>query len=128
MSTSGVASSLPRKARTSSSVFFKVCPALRARWDDIWIAGPSAIGSVNGMPNFDDVGARRRQRLHEGKRRLGVGVAGGKKRYQRGAAFRLQLRKAPIDTRGHGLRSTSFDALSWAGLFVFAHASPQGGH
>src|SRR6478609_1853178 len=51
MSTSGVASSLPRKARTSSSVFFKVCPALRARWDDIWIAGPSAIGSVNGMPN-----------------------------------------------------------------------------
>src|SRR3954454_3365185 len=51
MSTSGVASSLPRKARTSSSVFFKVCPALRARWDDIWIASPSAIGSVKGMPN-----------------------------------------------------------------------------
>src|SRR6478735_4016293 len=51
MSTSGVASSLPRKARTSSSVFFKVCPALSARWDDIWIAGPSAIGSVNGMPS-----------------------------------------------------------------------------
>src|SRR4029079_3863752 len=122
----------------------KVCPALRARWDDIWIAGPSAIGSVNGMPNSmtsapaagsacprarrAPAGPRRRQRLHEGKRRLGVGVAGGKKRYQRGAAFRLQLRKAPIDTRGHGLRSTSFDALSWAGLFVFAHASPQGGH
>src|SRR3954453_16204455 len=51
MSTSGVVSSLPRKARTSSSVFFKVCPALRARWDDSWIAGPSAIGSVNGIPS-----------------------------------------------------------------------------
>src|SRR5258707_2841409 len=51
MSTRGVASSAPRKARTSSSVFFKVCPALSARWDDIWIAGPSAMGSVNGIPS-----------------------------------------------------------------------------
>src|SRR6476661_8986329 len=51
MSTSGVASSVIRKARTMSSVFFKVCPALSARWDDICIAGPSAMGSVNGMPS-----------------------------------------------------------------------------
>src|SRR5262245_61334256 len=33
------------------SVFSSVCPALSARCDDIWIAGPSAIGSVNGMPS-----------------------------------------------------------------------------
>src|SRR5215813_1115750 len=51
MSTSGVASSDLRKARTIVSVFFIVCPALSARCDDAWIAGPSAIGSVNGMPS-----------------------------------------------------------------------------
>src|SRR6516225_1828319 len=51
MSTSGVASSARRKARTMSSVFLSVCPALSARCDEIWIAGPSAIGSVNGMPS-----------------------------------------------------------------------------
>src|SRR5262245_21003713 len=51
MSTSGVSSSTWRKARTISSVFVSVCPALSARCDDIWIAGPSAIGSVNGMPS-----------------------------------------------------------------------------
>src|SRR5258705_11966478 len=34
-----------------ASVFFIVCPALSARCDDAWIAGPSAIGSVNGMPS-----------------------------------------------------------------------------
>src|SRR2546430_4846482 len=51
MSTAGVASSPRRKARTISSVFLSVCPALSARCDDSWIAGPSAIGSVNGMPS-----------------------------------------------------------------------------
>src|SRR6201997_4502576 len=51
MSTRGVASSARRKARTISSVFLSVCPALSARCDDSWIAGPSAIGSVNGMPS-----------------------------------------------------------------------------
>src|SRR5688572_17193361 len=32
-------------------VFTMSCPALSARCDDAWIAGPSAIGSVNGMPS-----------------------------------------------------------------------------
>ena len=40
-----------RKARTIASVLFMVCPALRARCEDAWIAGPSAIGSENGMPS-----------------------------------------------------------------------------
>src|SRR5262245_56514415 len=51
MSTTGVSGSPLRKARTIASVFFSVCPALSARCDDAWIAGPSAIGSVNGMPS-----------------------------------------------------------------------------
>src|SRR5215467_8559833 len=51
MSTIGVASSALRKARTIASVFFSVCPALSARCEDAWTAGPSAIGSVNGMPS-----------------------------------------------------------------------------
>src|SRR5262245_10742424 len=51
MSTTGVSGSPLRKARTIASVFLSVCPALSARCDDAWIAGPSAIGSVNGMPS-----------------------------------------------------------------------------
>src|SRR5438876_6660063 len=51
MSTIGVASSALRKARTIASVFFSVCPALSARSEEAWMAGPSAIGSVNGMPS-----------------------------------------------------------------------------
>src|SRR5262245_1222794 len=48
---SGVAASMPRKRRASSSVFFSVMPLLSARRLDAWIAGPSAIGSLNGMPS-----------------------------------------------------------------------------
>src|SRR5712691_3234591 len=51
MSTMGVVVSVLRKLRTMSSVFCKVWPALSARCDDIWIAGPSAMGSVNGIPS-----------------------------------------------------------------------------
>src|ERR1700730_7563691 len=51
MSTIGVAPSPARKAPTMASVFASVWPALSARCDDSWIAGPSAIGSVNGMPS-----------------------------------------------------------------------------
>src|SRR3984893_3733664 len=51
MSTSGVASAARRKARTISSVLLSVCPALSARCDDTWIAGPSAIGSGTVMPS-----------------------------------------------------------------------------
>ena len=34
-----------------ASVLLIVCPALSARSDEAWIAGPSAIGSENGMPS-----------------------------------------------------------------------------
>src|SRR6202040_1343234 len=47
----GVAPSTARKARTMASVFASVWPALSARCEESWIAGPSAIGSVNGMPS-----------------------------------------------------------------------------
>ena len=47
----GVASSVARKARTASSVPASVAPFSSARSPAAWIAGPSAIGSVNGMPS-----------------------------------------------------------------------------
>jgi hypothetical protein len=40
-----------RKVRTISSVLFSVMPALSARSEEAWIAGPSAIGSEKGMPS-----------------------------------------------------------------------------
>jgi hypothetical protein len=36
---------------TIASVFLSVWPAFRARWPAAWIAGPSAIGSENGIPS-----------------------------------------------------------------------------
>jgi hypothetical protein len=51
MRTIGVSASPARNARTSASVFFMFCPALSARRLEAWIAGPSAIGSVKGMPS-----------------------------------------------------------------------------
>ena len=37
--------------RTISSVFFSVMPAFSARKPAAWIEGPSAIGSVKGIPS-----------------------------------------------------------------------------
>ena len=79
-----------------------VCPALSARRHAAWIAGPSAIGSVNGMPSSITSAPAAGSALHESERGFGVGIAGGEKRHQRGAAFRLQLGEAAIDARGHG--------------------------
>jgi len=47
----GVVSSSARKALTMASVLAMVCPDFRARCDDAWMAGPSAMGSENGMPS-----------------------------------------------------------------------------
>src|SRR5215467_6227106 len=102
MSTSGVASSAWRKARTIASVFFRLCPALSARCDDIWSAGPSAMGSGNGMPSSTTAAP----------------VAGGEKRHQCGTTFRLELSEATIDTRGHG--TDDFARLSIGQTFTFA--------
>jgi hypothetical protein len=51
MSTIGVSASSLRKARTSLSVLLRFMPASSARKPAAWIAGPSAIGSVNGIPS-----------------------------------------------------------------------------
>ena len=40
-----------RKLRTISNVPLSVCPAAKARCEAAWMAGPSAIGSVKGIPN-----------------------------------------------------------------------------
>jgi len=47
----GGAVSAWRNALTMESVFFMSWPALSARSEEAWMAGPSAIGSVNGMPS-----------------------------------------------------------------------------
>jgi hypothetical protein len=47
----GVSSSFLRNSRTNLSVSLTRWPALSARNPAAWIAGPSAIGSVNGMPS-----------------------------------------------------------------------------
>ena len=51
MRTTGVSASRRRNAFTIASVFFKVMPDFKARRLEAWIAGPSAIGSENGMPS-----------------------------------------------------------------------------
>ena len=40
-----------RNSAAMASVFFSVCPPFSARRPAAWIAGPSAIGSENGMPS-----------------------------------------------------------------------------
>ena len=47
----GVAASFARNCRTASSVPRRVMPEASARRPAAWIAGPSAIGSVKGMPS-----------------------------------------------------------------------------
>ena len=46
-----MASSVARYAATIASTLASVVPAARLRIFPAWIAGPSAIGSVNGMPS-----------------------------------------------------------------------------
>jgi hypothetical protein len=47
----GVSLSPWRNAVTNCSDLFSVMPVRKARNEEAWIAGPSAIGSVNGMPS-----------------------------------------------------------------------------
>src|SRR6266436_671698 len=47
----GVVSSLLRKRSTSFSVPATLMPDFSARNDEAWMAGPSAMGSENGMPS-----------------------------------------------------------------------------
>ena len=49
--TIGVSLSSARNSRASCSVLTSVCPPLSARSPAAWMAGPSAIGSENGMPS-----------------------------------------------------------------------------
>ena len=50
---------------------------------------------------LDHVGTRRRQRLGDRQGGLGVRVACGDERHQRGAALRLQRGEALLNTRAH---------------------------
>ena len=76
-------------------------PALSARKPAAWIAGPSAIGSVNGMPSSMMSAPGLRQGLGDGERRFVVGIARHDEGHQRGAAFGLQRGEAPVDAGAH---------------------------
>ena len=65
-----------RKARTMASVRSMVWPPSSARWPARWIAGPSAIGSVKGMPSSTRSTPARGQALEDRERAVVVGVAG----------------------------------------------------
>ena len=77
-------------------------PALSARSDEAWIAGPSAIGSVNGMPiSIRSAPAAGRPR-EERERGVGIGIAGGDEGDEPAAPGRLQRGEAARDAPGVG--------------------------
>ncbi len=76
------------------SVFASVCPPFSARWPAIWIAGPSAIGSENGMPSSMTSDPASGKRLHDAERGLEVRVAAHEIGDERRAAFSLQDRQS----------------------------------
>ena len=77
-----------RNCRTMPSVLAMVWPALRARSPAAWIAGPSAIGSVKGMPNSITSAPAVGKRLDDGERGCIIGIAGGDEGDEGGAALR----------------------------------------
>ena len=71
---------------TSASVLLSVCPAFSARRPAAWIAGPSAIGSVNGMPSSITSAPAAGSAFTIASEVAGVGIAGHDEGHQRGAA------------------------------------------
>ena len=90
-------------SRTSASVFFMVCPALSARTPAAWIAGPSAIGSVNGMPSSITSAPAFGNAFADSERGVVIGIARHGESDQRGAAFALERGEALLDARAHSL-------------------------
>ena len=78
-----------------------VAPAASARTPAAWIAGPSAIGSVNGMPSSITSAPAAGSALTIASGARGVRIAGHQEGHQRGAAFGLQRGEAFIDAGGH---------------------------
>ena len=70
-----------------ASVFFMFAPAWSARKPAAWIAGPSAIGSVNGMPSSITSAPAFGSACRIGERRRLVGIARHGEGDERGAAF-----------------------------------------
>ena len=87
-----------------ASVRGSVVPALSARRPAAWIDGPSAIGSVNGMPisirSAPAAGSRRSRRV------AAIGIAGVRKVTSAAAALALQFGEARGDA-AHSLRRPS---------------------
>ena len=79
-----------RKLRTTSSTCARPMPRASARSEAFWITGPSAIGSENGTPSSMMSAPPSHQAVHDVRRGVGKGVAGGDVGDQRLAAARQQ--------------------------------------
>ena len=77
-----------------------VCPALSARKPAAWIAGPSAIGSVNGMPSSITSAPAFGSALAIASEVVVVGIARHGEGHQRGAAFCFSAAKRRVDAGG----------------------------
>ena len=84
-----------------------VCPAASARRPAAWIAGPSAIGSVNGMPSSITSAPAAGSALTIASDARGVRIAGHQEGHQRGAAFGLERGEALVDAGGHAGRNAT---------------------
>ena len=78
-------------------------PAFSARNPAAWIAGPSAIGSVKGMPISMMSAPAFGSALMISSEVAGSGSPAIRKVTKAGAAFALQLGEACIDAGGHEL-------------------------
>ena len=73
-------------------------PAFSARSAAAWIGGPSAIGSVNGMPSSMRSAPAPGSACEDGERRRGIRIAGHHEGDEGGAAFGLAARRSGVDT------------------------------
>ena len=76
-------------------------PAFSARRPAAWIAGPSAIGSVNGMPISMMSAPAFGSALRISSEVVEIGIAGHQEGDEGGAALLLQLGETAVDAGGH---------------------------
>ena len=77
------------------------CPALSARNPAAWIAGPSAIGSVNGMPSSITSAPACGSALRIASEVVVIRIARHGEGHERGAALLLERGKAAVDAGRH---------------------------
>ena len=83
-------------------VFTMVWPAASARCEEAWIAGPSAMGSENGMPSSMRSAPACGRALSSLSEVVVIGIAGGDEGDEAGAALPLQRGEAWFDATHAG--------------------------